>query len=109
MRRYMHDRREVVSLTSDKFAVRDYVRSKGLDSILIPLLWHGANPAAISFEKLPQSFVVMPNHLSGAVVIIRDKRTVDTGSIIAQAEEWMRSGHYLKYFEWAYKNIKPQI
>jgi hypothetical protein len=101
----LHDRREVVSLTSDRFAVRDHVRSKGLESTLIPLLWHGADPTAIPFEQLPRSFVVKPNHLSGAVIIIRDKRTVDTGAIIAQAQEWMRSRHYPKYLEWAYRNI----
>ena len=105
----LHDRREVVALTSDKFAVRDYVRSKGLENMLIPLLWHGTDPKAIPFEQLPDSFVVKPNHLSSAVVIIRGKRTADIGSIVTQAEKWMKVEHYPKYLEWAYKNMKPMI
>ena len=40
----LNDRREVVARTSDKFAVRRYVRAKGLGDILIPLLWHGVDP-----------------------------------------------------------------
>src|SRR5688572_25415327 len=105
----LHDRREAVALTSDKFAVRDHVRSKGLECILIPLLWHGTDPKAIPFKKLPDSFVVKPNHLSSAVIVVRDRRTADTGGIVTRAEEWMAAEHYSKYLEWAYKSMKPMI
>jgi len=40
----LNARRAVVARTSDKFAVRHYVRAKGLDDILIPLLWQGIDP-----------------------------------------------------------------
>jgi hypothetical protein len=54
----LHDRRELLVRTADKFAVRDYVRAKGLEGILIPLLWYGTDPKAIPFEQLSERFVV---------------------------------------------------
>ena len=105
----LNDRREVVARTSDKFAVRQYVRAKGLEDILIPLLWQGIDPGAIPFEQLPPSFVVKPAHLSGAVVIVRDRTAADLSAIVAQAEEWMVTTYASKYLEWAYTQAEPRI
>jgi hypothetical protein len=105
----LHDRRELLVRTADKFAVRDYVRAKGLEGILIPLLWYGTDPKAIPFEQLSERFVVKPNHLSGAVIIVRQGRNADTAFIQAQAEIWMATKYYSKFLEWAYQNIDPCI
>jgi hypothetical protein len=105
----LNDRREVVARTSDKFAVRQYVRAKGLGDILIPLLWQGIDPGAIPFERLPPSFVVKPTHLSGAVVIVRDKTAADLRAIVAQAEAWMATTYASRYLEWAYTQAEPRI
>ena len=105
----LNDRREVVARTSDKFAVRQYVRAKGLEDILIPLLWQGIDPGAIPFKRLPPSFVVKPAHLSGAVVIVRDKTAADLRAIVAQAEAWMAATYASRYLEWAYTQAEPRI
>jgi hypothetical protein len=105
----LHDKRELLVRTADKFEARDFVRSKGLERILIPLLWHGTDPKAIPFEHLPERFVVKPNHLSGAVIIVREKGKADVASIQAEAEKWMASEHYSESLEWAYRDIKPRI
>jgi TupA-like ATPgrasp len=105
----LYDRRELLVQTADKFAVRDYVRANGLERILIPLLWHGTDPKAIPFKQLPERFVVKPNHLSGAVIIVRQGRAADTDFIQAQAEAWMAAKYHSRALEWAYQNIEPRI
>jgi len=105
----LNARRAVVARTSDKFAVRQYVRAKGLGDILIPLLWQGIDLGAIAFERFPPSFVVKPAHLSGAVVIVRDKTAADLRAIVAQAEAWIAATYASSYLEWAYTQAEPRI
>ena len=67
---------------ADKIRVREYVKSKGLDDILIPLLgtWHDAND--IDFDALPQKFVVKCNHDSGSAIIVDKTKGFNKRQII---------------------------
>ena len=46
------------TLLSDKYRVREYVKSKGLEDILVPLLGVWDKAEDIDFESLPQKFVI---------------------------------------------------
>jgi hypothetical protein len=104
----LNDRREILTRTADKFAVREYVSSKGLGDILIPLLWDGTEPGAIPFAQLPAGFVVKPSHGSGATIIVLDKRSVDVAAIARRARTWLATD-YTASHEWSYTEIPSRI
>lgn len=94
---------------SDKYKVRDYIKSKGLEDILVPLYAKWDTPEDVDFSILPDSFVIKANHGSGDAIIVKDKTMVDEvevkkamGKAISQKFGY-REGepHYLK--------IKPCI
>lgn len=75
----------------DKYDVRDYVKSKNLDNILIPCFGVYESIDEIDWERLPQQFV-MKDTLGGggsSVVIVKDKSRVDINDLKAQAESWL--------------------
>jgi hypothetical protein len=61
------------SKMSDKFLVRDFVKSAGLGRILPKLYGVWDNPDEIDFMRLPNSFVLKCNHDSGSVIPVKNK------------------------------------
>lgn len=110
--RMLHDRNPILTLISDKLLVREFVLKKIGKEFLIPLLWQGANPDEIPFNKLPARFVVKTNHGCGYVIIVDDRMELDKKNIIRQLKKWLGTNFgqdtYLG-IGWAYKNIKPKI
>jgi protein associated with RNAse G/E len=92
---------------TDKYLVRDYVRSVLGDDYLIPLYWHGTDPARIPFDSLPSQYVVKSNHASSHV--IRVDGEVRRDEVVAQATAWMRENYYWVWREEQYYRIRPRI
>ena len=67
---------------SDKYLVRDYINSKGLDYILPKLYGIWKNPKTIDLNSLPDKFVLKCNHDSGSVVKIKSKEVCNPDEII---------------------------
>jgi len=107
--RKLFDRRPYLSLTSDKFAVREYARGILGEDLTPELYYRTTDPQTIPFASLPPRFVVKGTHGSGWNVIVGDARTVDRSAIIATCERWMRSNYGRRRDEWAYEQIQPQI
>ena len=61
---------------ADKFAVRDYVKSKGLENILVPLLGKWNQVDDIDFSTLPNEFVMKTNNGSYDAIIVTDKNKI---------------------------------
>ena len=61
------------SLLADKYKVRDYIKEKGYEKNLIPLLAVWDSPEKINFDKLPEQFIIKMNNGSGDSVIIKNK------------------------------------
>ena len=55
---------------SDKLQVREYVASKGLGDLLVPLLGSWERSADILYDRLPEKFVLKCNHDSHSTHII---------------------------------------
>ena len=53
-----HDRNPLMAQCCDKYAVREYVESKGCGEYLNDLLWQGFDPEEIPFDELPDQYVV---------------------------------------------------
>lgn len=96
---------DIPRICCDKWAVREFVRSRGLGDILVPLVpaetsWEDAD--RIPFENLPERFVLKCNNGSGLLRIVRDKGKEDLAALRRTAAGWLRTdfgtnGHERQY------------
>ncbi len=92
------------SILADKYKVRDYVKSKGLENILTQLYGRWDNADEIDFDKLPNSFVLKATHGAGAVILVKDKRDLNIDETRRRLNGWLKEKiglttaepHYLK-------------
>lgn len=94
----------------DKYDVREYIKSKGLEKILIPCYGVFDNPKDIDWNALPKSFV-MKDTLGGggnSVVIVKDKSKVDINQLVDIARKWINISAHVKDGgrEWPYYSGK---
>lgn len=96
------------SLT-DKYAVREYVKSKDLEHILPQLygVWADAND--INLESLPEKFVLKCNHDSGSVYIIDKLCNDNIDSVKAELNKKLHVKFGYEGLEIHYNKIKPLI
>ena len=92
---------------ADKLAVRPYVASRVGGEHLVELLWRGADPARIPFDRLRAPYIVKANHGCGHVVPVRD--LPDRDRIVALATDWLASNYYWSYREFQYFHIPAQL
>lgn len=97
------------SICADKYRVRDYVASKGLASILIPLIGVYDKPEDIEYDRLPNQYVLKCNHGSGYNIIVLDKSTINITDINKQLTSWINTDYYNHFCEIHYKNIQRKI
>ncbi|MDE6019546.1 MAG: hypothetical protein K2H01_00910, partial [Ruminococcus sp.] len=96
-------------LLADKYRVREFIMKKGFGDNLIPLLGVWEDPSDLSFDNLPEKFILKANNGSGDVLIVKDKtkeniediRAHFKGVLNAQFGKLTAEPHYLK--------IKPCI
>lgn len=109
----MNYRNPVMHQCIDKYEVRKYVESKGLDYILNKLYGVYVSPDDIDFEKLPEKFVIKTTTGSGGqnVVIVKDKAIVNWNEIKRELLLWNSDNTLgaLAGREWAYTRCKPRI
>ena len=96
----------------DKYKVREYVKDKGLEEILVPLIKKYDSVNDINWNELPDRFVLKTTHGSGGlnVVICNDKSKLSKIDI----SEKIKAGS--KPFkkrsagrEWAYYGLNPGV
>lgn len=92
---------------ADKYAVRTYVATTVGAQHLIRLLWHGTDPRAIPFNRLPAKYVIKPNHAAGKVMIV--KGHANPSEIIRTVSDWMGMNYYWQGREFQYYGIPPRI
>ncbi|HLJ59672.1 MAG TPA: ATP-grasp fold amidoligase family protein [bacterium] len=109
LHRLLFDRRPILTMLADKYAVREYVKERVGAHVLTELYWTTTDPSDIPFEILPQKFVVKPTHGSGWVRLVADKTSVDRAGLIETCADWLRQNYYDVAAEWVYKNIEPRI
>ncbi len=94
---------------TDKSTVREYVREKAGEEVLIPAFGVFDRFSDIDLESLPDSFVMKATHGCGWNIFVRDKRAVDWSSVGKQMRQWLRSNYYRKRGEANYKPLKGRI
>lgn len=111
MKLYYHDR--AMTTCADKYAVRQYVAKKIGPEYLLDLVYEKpfTRVEDINFDELPDKFVLKTTNGSGTNIICSNKSELDVDEAKAKLNQWLDRSRSLYYmsFEWAYKNIKPQI
>ena len=104
-----YDRDPLKTRCADKYLVRDYVASKGLGDLLIPMIGVWDHAADIDFSKLPQRFVLKCNHASGWNVICTDKDKLDVEDAKAKLDRWLGMKYGVDMQELQYFDIPPKV
>ena len=62
---------------ADKYAVRDYIKNKGYENTLTPLIGSWNNTSEIDWDILPKKFVFKCNHGCAYNIVVTNKEKVD--------------------------------
>lgn len=102
--------RRLIPMCTDKYAVREFIESKGYGDILNELYGVYDNVDDIDFDALPDQFVMKMNNACGRNWICTDKSKADWPTIKEQFREWLKD-HEFAWFtgEWQYALIQPRI
>ena len=92
---------------SDKVRVRDYVREKGLEDLLVPLLGTWKRSADIPWDTLPARFVLKCNHDSGSAQIVGPG--TDRAAVCAALDAALPVKYGYRSGELHYNGIEPCI
>lgn len=106
--RYWQDPRIVQC--ADKLAVRDYIKSLGLDYILNEVYCIYNRADDIDFSALPEKFVIKTNHCGGGsfMVICDDKSKLNKKEAIEIIRNGLKHVTGLTTCEYQYQYIKPR-
>lgn len=106
MKLYYYPYEEKVIEATDKFTVREYLKNKKLDNILVPLLGVWNNAKDIEWEKLPNKFVLKCSHGCAYNIIVEDKNKLDKKQTVKLLNHWMKEDFGAYNIELHYSKIK---
>ena len=106
----IHYRNPIMHQCVDKYKVREYVKSKGLEGILVPLYAHYDSIEHVEWNKLPDQFVIKTQNGGGGlnVVVCSDKSKINI-SEINQKLQCKKKGSNYGGREWAYYGSEAGI
>lgn len=102
-------RSDDMTVCSDKFAVRGFVKERGLEHILNELYAAYDTADEIDFDALPNSFAMKANNGSGTNYFVMDKSEEMPENLRQMATEWLERSGFSLGREWCYVNIKPKL
>lgn len=94
---------------ADKYLVREYVKEKGLEDLLIPLFGVWDNADAIDFESLPDRFVLKCNHGCGYNIICPNKSLLNVERTKKKLNDWLKNDYSSVFYEMHYKGIPKKV
>lgn len=93
---------------ADKYRVREYVKSKGLEDILNGLYGVWDNASDIAIDNLPNKFVIKRNNDAGGVLVVSDKTKEEAlADKIKQLGLGTTRDYGLLFAEYHYQFIEP--
>lgn len=94
---------------SDKYDVREYVKQKGLGSILNELYGCYHSAEEIDFDALPEKFVIKSTAGSGNNILVKDKTRLDVEQTKNTIRAWLEQSGKSLGREWGYGESRPRI
>lgn len=105
----LYDHKEYYSLLVDKIEAKKWVAKRLGKAYTIETLKVWDRAADISFDELPDKFVLKCSHNSGGVTVCTNKSALNKESIIKEYKRLLKENYYYAGREWPYKNVKPRI
>ena len=100
----------LMTMLSDKWAVREWVSNRIGEKYLIPILGVWERFDEIPFDELPNEFVLKCTHGSGWNMIVRDKTKFDRDNAKKHFDSWMNLNFaFISGLELQYRDIHPRI
>ena len=99
----------LLNVCADKFAVRDYVKSKGLEHILNPLYAVYDSVDEIDFLSLPKSYAMKCNNGSAKNYFVSDSSKEDIEKLKKIAHGWIAKKTVSVAAEWCYEDIPNKV
>ncbi len=100
---------KLISKCTDKYEVREFIKSKKMGNILNKLYFVWDSVEDIDFNKLPDKFVLKCTHGSGYNIVCDDKNKFDINIAKNKLNRWLKEKYGLATSELHYLNIKPRI
>ena len=107
---FLHKSNPLMSACTDKWAVREYIASKGLEHILIPTFggpWSGVDE--IDFNVLPSKFILKATHGCKMNYLVPDKSKLDMNACKKNLQTWLNTAYGSYSLEYHYKAIPHRI
>lgn len=105
----LNNRDPLLTICSDKYKVREYVKQCGLSNLLIELYGVWDDARKIDFETLPSPCFLKCNHTSGTNIIYDKEKNFDKRDFIRTFNFMLKQNYYYGSREWNYKNIDSKI
>jgi hypothetical protein len=103
------DRRSFLTLFSDKLRVRAHVRRVAPALALPTLYGYSARADELPLERFPDAFMLKPNHGSGWLRAVKDRRDVTREDLVRLARRWLASDFSIVGREWSYRHIARAV
>lgn len=107
----LYDHNPLYTQLVDKFEVKQYVTERIGREYVAHVLGTWDSPEDVSFDALPDSFVLKTTHGGGnvGIIIIKDKSKTDIEKVRSDLKEAMMYDLYKLSKEWPYKNVRRRI
>lgn len=106
----LHDQSPLASKCTDKYAVRDYIRERGLADILVPTVggpWNSFEE--IDFSILPNRFVLKATHGCKMNYMVPDKQKLNIDKCKSEVKRWLNTTYGTYSMEPHYIHISHRI
>lgn len=105
----INNRNPEYSIYVDKASVKEWVSGKIGSRYVIPTIGVWDHPEDISYDSLPDKFVLKCTHDSGSVVVCKDKRSFNREDASRKLKKACKRNMFWWGREWPYKNVKPRV
>ena len=105
----LYDRNPKYSRMVDKYEAKKYVSEIIGEEYIIPTYGVYDCFDEINFDALPQQFVMKCTHISGSVIVCKDKSNFDFEKAKKEITQNLNREYFKHKREWPYKNVKPRI
>lgn len=97
------------TVCADKYKVRDYIKKKGLNHILIPLIAVYDRVEDMNFSLLPDNCIIKCNHGSGFNIIVQNKNDLNENETKKTLKKWLNTNYHKLFCEIQYRDIPRKI
>ena len=109
LRLYVYPKDPLVIKCAGRVGVREYVKEKGYENLLIKTYGVFDRFEDIDFDKLPNAFALKTTHSSQMNYICFDKSKINYDELKKKFDKYLKTNYGKKTVELHYSPIKPQI